>query len=380
MVLGQRRLVPHPPAAAAARPAAAAAAALLGSRRARSLQKQPDTAAPHGPARTKASPTQSQARAADPTPLHFPAAGDFGTGDGLQRGVLAGGLAYMSGKRTGPDIFPDLTLMLGDCAYHSGSGDEFRRKVFLPYRGLLPHLPIWPVIGNHDSYSFAGKRRPFFSLFSAAPRVDGPSAVSNTSAYLSWNVGAVHFVALETNHEVYCAQRALLQRPGAAPRFDCRGEGLALGEVPGEMEAWLRKDLRAAGADPSVRWLIAILHHSPYMCAPRLGCPPGGPPPPRRGPEGSPLTHAYTASPRKGDHNSDNTAMEPQSAFVRARLLPLLEGAGADLVLGGHSHSYQRMCLLDGHYGVGAALKPGMARTPSAPRRRCLSVRMFVRI
>ena len=83
---------------------------------------------------------------------------------------------------------------------------------------------------------------------------------------------------------------------------------------------------------------------------------------------------------RKGDHNSDNTAMEPQSAFVRARLLPLLEGAGVDLVLGGHSHSYQRMCLLDGHYGVGAALKPGMARTPSAPRRRCLSVRMLVRI
>ena len=37
---------------------------------------------------------------------------------------------------------------------------------------------------------------------------------------------------------------------------------------------------------------------------------------------------------------------------VREELLPILEGAGVDLVLSGHSHIYERSFLLDGAYGT----------------------------
>ena len=36
---------------------------------------------------------------------------------------------------------------------------------------------------------------------------------------------------------------------------------------------------------------------------------------------------------------------------MRQNALPILEAAGVDLVLAGHSHSYERSFLIDGHYG-----------------------------
>ncbi len=36
---------------------------------------------------------------------------------------------------------------------------------------------------------------------------------------------------------------------------------------------------------------------------------------------------------------------------MREHALPILEEAGVDIVLGGHSHSYERSYLIDGHYG-----------------------------
>ncbi len=41
---------------------------------------------------------------------------------------------------------------------------------------------------------------------------------------------------------------------------------------------------------------------------------------------------------------------------MRQNFLPLLEAWGVDLVLSGHSHSYERSFLLDGHYGVSSTL------------------------
>lgn len=37
---------------------------------------------------------------------------------------------------------------------------------------------------------------------------------------------------------------------------------------------------------------------------------------------------------------------------MRENALPILEEAGVDLVLTGHSHNYERSFLLDGHYGT----------------------------
>ena len=44
---------------------------------------------------------------------------------------------------------------------------------------------------------------------------------------------------------------------------------------------------------------------------------------------------------------------------ARPNVLPILEAHGVDLVLSGHSHTYERSFLLDGHYGDSSTFDPG---------------------
>ncbi len=80
--------------------------------------------------------------------------------------------------------------------------------------------------------------------------------------------------------------------------------------LDGTMCTWMVRDAAASDKD----WLVAFWHHPPYT---------------------------------KGSHDSD---LELELIEMR-RILPLLEDAGVDLVLGGHSHAYERSYLIDGHYG-----------------------------
>ncbi|MEO8348372.1 MAG: fibronectin type III domain-containing protein, partial [Acidobacteriota bacterium] len=79
-------------------------------------------------------------------------------------------------------------------------------------------------------------------------------------------------------------------------------------------------------------WLIAFWHHPPYT---------------------------------KGSHNSDT---ETELIEMRQNFLPILEDYGVDLVLTGHSHSYERSFLLDGHYGVSGTLAPSMIKNGGSGR------------
>jgi hypothetical protein len=82
-------------------------------------------------------------------------------------------------------------------------------------------------------------------------------------------------------------------------------------QVGGAMYQWLQADLKADKAD----WTIAFWHHPPYT---------------------------------KGTHDSDT---EIELIEMRQNFLPLLEAAGVDLVLSGHSHVYERSSFVDGYYG-----------------------------
>lgn len=86
------------------------------------------------------------------------------------------------------------------------------------------------------------------------------------------------------------------------------------------MANWLRSDLASVARD----WIIAFWHHPPYT---------------------------------KGSHNSDT---EIELIEMRQNMLPILEDGGVDLVLCGHSHSYERSFLLDGHYGASTTLTSAM--------------------
>jgi acid phosphatase type 7 len=87
----------------------------------------------------------------------------------------------------------------------------------------------------------------------------------------------------------------------------------------GPMATWLRNDLASVARD----WIIAFWHHPPYT---------------------------------KGSHNSDT---EIELIEMRQNLVPILEDGGVDLVLCGHSHSYERSYLLDRHYGNSGSLTSG---------------------
>jgi len=99
--------------------------------------------------------------------------------------------------------------------------------------------------------------------------------------------------------------------------------------VGGPMLTWLQNDL-AANNKP---WLIAYWHHPPYT---------------------------------KGSHDSDT---ETELAQMRANALPILENFGVDLVLSGHSHSYERSFLIDSHYGASSTFNSSMKKNGGDGRR-----------
>ena len=84
---------------------------------------------------------------------------------------------------------------------------------------------------------------------------------------------------------------------------------------PEGMKEWLELDLMECRSD----WIIAFFHHGPYTF---------------------------------GSHNSDQ---EQEHIVMRKEILPLLEDFGVDLILSGHSHSYERSKLLDKHYGFSSS-------------------------
>lgn len=86
----------------------------------------------------------------------------------------------------------------------------------------------------------------------------------------------------------------------------------------GAMAIWLQADLLANDRT----WTVAFWHHPPYS---------------------------------KGSHDSD---VETALVEMRENFLPLLEAGGADLVLCGHSHSYERSYLIDGHHGDSTTFGP----------------------
>ncbi|MFG0246227.1 MAG: metallophosphoesterase [Phycisphaerales bacterium JB052] len=192
----------------------------------------------------------------------------------------------------------DVWLTLGDNAYLLGTDSEHQLKLFDMYPSILRTTPIWPSIGNHDAFSIDQETQtgPFFDIFSLPTQGQAGGVASGTEAYYSFDYANIHFICLDTS--------------GSDRSID------------GPMLTWLAQDLQAT----QQRWLIAFFHHPPYSFG----------------------------------HNSDSEEHEPEMFQVRERVLPMLESAGVDLVLGGHSHSYERSYFLNGHYGVSSSLDASM--------------------
>jgi PKD repeat protein len=183
---------------------------------------------------------------------------------------------------------PDMVMLLGDNAYNSGTQAEYQTAIFDMYTDTIRRSPMWSCIGNHDGYAAS-------SLTQVGPYFD----IFNFP-----KGGEVGGVASGTE-AYYSFDYANIHFIS----LDSNGSDRA---IDGPMLQWLEQDLAAANAD----WVIAFWHHPPYS---------------------------------QGSHNSD---FETQLVEMRENAVPILEAWGVDLVLGGHSHSYERSYLIDGHHGL----------------------------
>ena len=190
----------------------------------------------------------------------------------------------------------DLMLMLGDNAYPDGTDAQYQAAVFDLYGDVLRHTPVWSCLGNHDGHS--------------------ADSASQTGPYYD-------IFTLPTAAEsggTASGTEAYYSFDHGAVHFVVLDSYDSDRAVDGPMLTWLDADLQATTAS----WIVAFWHHPPYT---------------------------------KGSHDSDS---ETRLREMRENVLPVLEDYGVDLVLTGHSHSYERSYLLDGHYGLSSELLVSM--------------------
>jgi acid phosphatase type 7 len=198
----------------------------------------------------------------------------------------------------------NLWLMLGDNAYSNGTDAEYQAAVFDMYPAMLRKSVLWSTLGNHDGYS--------------------ADSASLTGPYYS-------IFSLPRSGEsggLASGTEAYYSFDYANIHFICLESFETNRSATGPMLTWLQNDL-AATAQP---WVIVFFHHPPYS---------------------------------KGSHDSDT---EIELREMRQNALPILENAGVDLVLSGHSHSYERSFLIDGHYGGSTTFTSSMKKNGGSGR------------
>ena len=182
----------------------------------------------------------------------------------------------------------DLWLMLGDNAYSTGTDAQYQIAVFDMYRDLLKKSVVWPTLGNHDAGSAA--------------------SITQSGAYYDMFT----LPTLGQAGGLMSGTEAYYSYDYGNIHFICLDSEGTDRSVGSPMLTWLKNDLAATKQD----WIISYWHHPPYT---------------------------------KGSHDSNT---EKKCVEMRTNALPILEAGGADLNLTGHSHSYERSFLLDGHYGT----------------------------
>ena len=190
----------------------------------------------------------------------------------------------------------DLWVMLGDNAYPSGTDADYQTTLFDIYPMMLRRSVLWPSLGNHDAMSADSGTQ------------SGPYyaiftlPTAGQAGGLPSGTEAYYSFDFANIHFVVLDSMDTDRSPGGA------------------MLTWLDQDLGATLQD----WVIAIWHHPPYS---------------------------------KGSHDSDQ---DIELIEMRQNAVPILEAHGVDLSLTGHSHSYERSFLLDGHYGDSTTFDPSM--------------------
>ena len=214
---------------------------------------------------------------------------------------------------------PDVMLHLGDLAYNFCTDGELTDHLLGMYEQTLRHSPLWTTVGTHEGFN--------------------NDIAAQTGPYyrtFSFPTNAESGGTPSGTESYYSFDHGTVH-------FVCIA-GIGVEVLPdAPMLLWLEADLAATDAE----WVIAFFNHGPYS---------------------------------KGGHDSDS---DPQMRAMREVVLPVLEAHGVDLVLGGHSHNYQRSYLVDGAYDTpttadGHIVDPGDGR-PDGDGAYCKSPGMNAR-
>ena len=182
----------------------------------------------------------------------------------------------------------DMILFLGDNAYGEGTDQQYQDAIFENmYEDKLKNSIAWSCLGNHDGIS--------------------ADSDSQTGPYYD----IFSFPTAGESGGIASGTEAYYSFDYGNVHFIILDSYETDRSVDGSMYNWCLSDIQNTIA----KWIVAIWHHPPYT---------------------------------KGSHDSDQ---ESNLIQMRERFLPFLEDNGVDLVLSGHSHSYERSYYLNGHYG-----------------------------
>jgi predicted MPP superfamily phosphohydrolase len=224
---------------------------------------------------------------------------------GDQKSVRDAYYAYVNetgptGSITNPNQ-TDMMLFLGDNAYNNGTDTEYQAGFFDVYDEMLKKSVAWSCLGNHDgnSVDFNSQQGPYYDIFTFPTAAESGGTASGTEEYYSFDYANIHFIVLQSNN---------VDGGGSEVTFNTN------------QKAWLTTDINNTTQD----WIVAFFHHPPYT---------------------------------KGSHDSDNSG-ENGLQTMREQYIPILEAGGVDLILSGHSHSYERSKFVNGHTGLSNTFNP----------------------
>jgi hypothetical protein len=254
-----------------------------------------------------------------PAPLRAWVIGDQGKANQGQIDVRDAYIDYTGNKPT------DMWIMLGDIAYDDGTDAEYQAKTFDIYPNENSYMPIWPTPGNHDYNSVCGipcpngnptdHSGPYYDIFTLPTNGEAGGVPSGTELYYSYDYGNVRFISLNS------------ELGSTNANYNYIGASIAANtdvtSLP--MYQWFAEDL-ADALEKERDWIVVFWHQAPYS---------------------------------KGSHDTDAFITLYMQA-MRQNFVPIMEDAGVDLLLCGHSHVYERSYLLNGHYGMSNTITSAM--------------------